>query len=136
MPLAPSEESKMTATWPKQATRAAKIAQDRFKTAQDARRPKMASRRPKRLPKTARNGSKRASREESSRTGLQKPTESIRIRQGPKDSWGVLGNSRGYASNLGVLPQFEIIIIPGACGGVWRDGGSDFNLKEIPKNIC
>ena len=78
MPLAPSEESKMTATWPKQATRAAKMAQDRFKTAQDARRPKMASRRPKRLPKTARNGSKRASREESSRTGLHpKVTDGI-----------------------------------------------------------
>ena len=48
---------------------------------------------------------------------------------------GVLGKSRGSASNLGVLPQFEIIVIPGACGGVWRYGGSDFNLKLIPNII-
>ena len=36
---------------------------------------------------------------------------------------------------MGVLPQLEIIIIPGACSGVWRDEGSDFNLKKIPNNI-
>ena len=36
---------------------------------------------------------------------------------------------------MGVLPQFEIIVIPGACGGVWRYGGSDFNLKLIPNTI-
>ena len=63
--------------------------------------------------------------------GWRNTPQTSRIRQDPWDSWGALGNSMGYASNFGVRPQFEIIILPGACGGVWRDGGSDFNLKEI-----
>ena len=67
--------------------------------------------------------------------GWRNPPETNRIRQGPWNSWGALGNAGGYASNLGVRPQLEIIIIPGACGGVWGDGGSEFNLNETPKNI-
>ena len=53
--------------------------------------------------------------------GSKDPPQTNRIRLGPWDSWGVPGDAKGHALNLGARPQFENILLrapPAEPGGM------------------